>query len=113
MGKLPVHIAMGAPLIQDDGVEVGTWYHNEIAFLQAHVRIKICREKTTRLVSLYPADEHQGLPRPLSIYLVNVQLVSRVGEIDEMLFFAQCRGGKSESQGEGHAKGKKKEPYGF
>ena len=87
MGKLPVHVAMGAPLIQDDRVEVGSWYHNEIAFLEAHIRIQIGGQETPWLVSLYASYQHQGFPWLSSIYLVYVQFKGRVGEIDEMLFF--------------------------
>ena len=81
----PVHVAIRAPLIEDNGVEIGPRDHNEIPFLKAHVGIEIGGEETSRLVSLYPAYEHQGLSRFFSENLVYVQLIGRVWEVDKVL----------------------------
>ena len=91
----PIHIAIRAPLIEDNGVEIGPRDHNEIPFLKAHVGVEVGGEKTSRLVSLYPTYEHQGLSRFFSVNLVNVQLIGRVGEVDEVLSLGEGLRGKN------------------
>ena len=72
MRELPVHVSVGAPLVQDDGIEIGTGNHNEIPFLKTHVCIEVSGQDPSGFIPLNPADEHQGFPWVFSVYLVDV-----------------------------------------
>ena len=86
MGKLPVHIAVGASLVQYDRIEIRPGNDDQVPLLQAHVGIEIGRQKTAGFISLDAPDEHERFSRVLPKYLINIQLIGGVGEIDKMLF---------------------------
>ena len=61
MGELPVHVPMGPPVVQQDGIKVGPGDDYEVALFQGHIRIKVCRQKPSRFIALNAANEHQRL----------------------------------------------------
>jgi hypothetical protein len=85
LGKFAIHVAAHAvALVEENGVEIGPRYNNEVAFFQDDIGIKIGGEVTARCVTLDTADEHQCFPRLLSVDSIDMQFVFGVGQMDVM-----------------------------
>jgi len=60
--KAPVHVSIYASLIENNGMKIGAWNNDQVAFIQHQIGIQIRRQIAARLISLDTAQDKDGIP---------------------------------------------------